>query len=234
MHQQYTCQMLVRYVNLRHFEIPGCSSPARLFVMDRTSESSWSRTMKHSVYLFAAMILSACGLSPEPVSWSDTRLVPMVKAIEARTDRAALGFSPIDTRADVRLELASSRSYDAMLHICGRTNRTIAFRKTSHGYEWIGEQEIHRGPGKVETPDGEVEEAITLTFEIAPISGATPNQLTILYVGPKTELMAKPSLTYEDVAMYLASWSDGGLAMCKTQQIAARDAAKRARVSNGG
>src|SRR5216110_1824250 len=86
-----------------------------------------------------ALLLNSCGFVPEKVSWNDPRLAPLLKAIDA-VDRASLGFTPIDRTSIVRLESRPQRGYDAMLHIDGRTSRTIAFRKTSGGYKWTHEQ----------------------------------------------------------------------------------------------
>jgi len=47
-----------------------------------------------------------------------------------------------------------------MLHITTKTYRTIAFRRTSAGYEWIGEQEVFQGPKRYKTVDGTFNEAI--------------------------------------------------------------------------
>jgi hypothetical protein len=179
--------------------------------------------MKRSVGYVAVLLLGACGMSPESVSWSDARLAPLIAAIESRNDRSALGFTPIDTASEVRLEVATDRAYDVMLHICGKTSRTVAFRKTVAGYEWIGEQETHRGPGKIETPDGQIDEHVTLTFDTAPISGTPIGALHIGYIGPDDTLMSKSSLRYGDVAARIDAWAKASLSICETQQRAAAD-----------
>ena len=46
----------------------------------------------------------------------------------ARVDRGAMGFTPIAREADIRLEWGRHRRYDAMLHVYGKTSRTIAFK----------------------------------------------------------------------------------------------------------
>jgi hypothetical protein len=56
-----------------------------------------------------------------------------------------MGFTPIDRTSDLKLEWRPRDGYDAMLHVYGRTSRTIAFRRTDTGCEWIGEQEIFDG-----------------------------------------------------------------------------------------
>jgi hypothetical protein len=57
----------------------------------------------------------------------------MLKAM-ATVDRKSKGFTPIEPNAKFLLEGASEK-YDAMLHISGAANRTIAFRKVPGGYK---------------------------------------------------------------------------------------------------
>ena len=52
-----------------------------------------------------------------------------------------------------------------MLHLEGRTTRTIAFRKNASGYCWIGEQETFQGPKTFKTPDGTFHEMIVLSCD---------------------------------------------------------------------
>lgn len=65
-----------------------------------------------------------------------------------RVDRRRLGFTAIPTDAHVRVEWHPmfDKAYDVMLHIDGKTSRTVAFKRTGQDYEWIGEQEILKGP----------------------------------------------------------------------------------------
>jgi len=99
------------------------------------------------------------------------------------------------------------RSYDAMVHVYGRTSRTIAFRETSGGPVWIHEQEIYTGPRSYDTPDGRQQEHICLTYETEAVSGATPNRLKISYSGPDKRLSEMRELTLPDVQQTLVSWS---------------------------
>jgi hypothetical protein len=105
------------------------------------------------------LTLACCGFFPEKVSWSDPRLVLMLKAVEA-VDRASLGFTPISRTSTVRLEDRPRAGYDAMLHIDGATSRTIAFRKAADGYRWTHEQEAYTGPKTYKTVDGAFPEQI--------------------------------------------------------------------------
>lgn len=153
-------------------------------------------------------LLASCGFVPEKVSWSDPRLAPMLQAIAA-VDRAALGFTPIASTSSVRLELRSGGGYDAMLHIAGATSRTVAFRKTPGGYQWIHEQESHTGPKTYTTADGTLQERISVTYGTAPISGHAPNQLHIVYWGEDPRLPAHRPLTLEQVRPIIAEWKKG-------------------------
>src|SRR6185295_9086419 len=109
--------------------------------------------MKQTIPVLALVCaaVASCGLFPEKVSSDDPRITPMLEAM-ARVDRHALGFTPVSRDATVLLELGPRHGYDALLHIDGKTSRTIAFKSVGSGYEWIGEQEIFRGPGKYKTP----------------------------------------------------------------------------------
>ena len=40
-----------------------------------------------------------------------------------------VGFSPIHGTDDIRIEIASNRKYDVMLHVYGASSKTVAFRK---------------------------------------------------------------------------------------------------------
>src|SRR5215471_758358 len=114
--------------------------------------------------VFVCFAVASCGLIPEKVSINDPRIKPMLEAI-ARADRKVHGFTPVTGDATIRVELRARAGYDAMLHVDGKTSRTIAFKSVGAGYEWIGEQEIFRGPRTYKTPDGEFQETITLNYD---------------------------------------------------------------------
>lgn len=151
------------------------------------------------------LALAACGYVPERVSWSDPRLSPMLDAVDA-VDRASLGFSPIDPASPVRLESRPRAGYDAMLHIDGRTSRTIAFRKTDAGTTWIGEQEIYTGPNTYESVDGTLHEEIVISFETAPLSGHADGKVHVTYHGEDERLRPDQPLALEDVKPIIAEW----------------------------
>ena len=152
------------------------------------------------------LLVCSCGFVPEAVSWSDPRLVPMLKAIDA-VDRASLGFSPIDRSSKVQLESRPRAGYDAMLHIYGRTSRTIAFHKTADGYKWIHEQETHTGPKIYKNADGTFHEEIVVTYGTEPISGHAANKLHISYRGEDPRLDRRQTLTLEQVRPIIAEWN---------------------------
>ena len=85
-----------------------------------------------------------------------------------------------------------------MLHISSKTNRTVAFKRDSKGYRWIGEQETFRGPHEYESPDGKFKEEIILTYETEHISGAPLNQLYVSYNGDDPRLRWPRILTLAD------------------------------------
>ena len=163
--------------------------------------------MKQSIPLLVLVCsaVASCGLIPEKVSSDDPRVKPMLEAM-ARVDRQALGFTPVSRDATIRLELGPRHGYDAMLHIDGKTSRTIAFKSVGSGYEWIGEQEIFQGPRKYKTPDGEFQESITLNYDKVPISGFPINQLSVSYSGEDPALTWPRQLSLEDVRPILNRW----------------------------
>ena len=60
--------------------------------------------------------------------------------------------------------LQRERAQTGVLHVYGRTSRTIAFRRTDSGFRWTGEQEIYTGPHTYASVDGKYREQITVTF----------------------------------------------------------------------
>lgn len=161
---------------------------------------------RHLSFL-ALLAFVSCGLIPERVSANDPRLKPMFDAI-GRADRTRLGFTAIPVDAQIRAEWhpTSEKAYDVMLHIYGKTSRTVAFKRTAQGYEWIGEQEILTGPATYETPDGTFKESITITFERVPISGFPTNRVNVLYAGDDPALSRVDELTLEDIQPWLKKW----------------------------
>jgi len=93
-----------------------------------------------------------------------------------------------------------------MLHISSKTSRTIAFRKTSNGYRWIGDQEIFQGPKEYRTVDGTLHEQLTLTYEVESVSGFPTSRLNITYHGEDPRLAGRSSLSLADVKPILREW----------------------------
>jgi hypothetical protein len=155
--------------------------------------------------LAALLLVLGCGLIPEHVSHDDPRLKPMFDAM-ARVDRRAMGFTPIARNADIRLEWGRRESYDAMLHVYGKTSRTIAFKRTDAGYEWIGEQETFQGPNEYRSVDGPFNEAITINYDRVPISGFPINTIAIDYRGEEPDLAAPRHLSLDVVRPWLKKW----------------------------
>jgi hypothetical protein len=135
----------------------------------------------------------------------DPRIQPLLKAALS-FDRTAYGFTPIPQSADVRWESRPTAHYDAMLHITAKTSRTIAFRKSNSGWQWIGDQEILNGPRMFKTVDGTFPEHICLTYETESISGAVKNRLNVSYFGEDQRLAGKQNLTLSDVKPILKEW----------------------------
>ena len=158
--------------------------------------------------LFVAA-MSGCGvgpdLGPKRVSLSDTNVTPMLTAIAA-VDRASLGFTPIPTNADILLEIGPRSGYDTMLHVYADTHRTIAFRKTSDGFRWIGEQEIHYGPKMFTDVDGTFQEHLVVEYQIEPVNGIPTNQIYVSYTGQDSRLAGRSDLTISNVTSFLEEW----------------------------
>lgn len=151
------------------------------------------------------LLLPGCDVFPTETPVDDSRLDPLWRAAEA-FDRESHGFSPLPTRGSVGWEKARGKGYDAMLHQGGETYRTIAFVRTADGFRWIGEQESFEGPGVFHTVDGEQRERLTLTYEIAPVSGVPLNGLHAIYRGEDPRLAWPRTLGLADVEPILAEW----------------------------
>jgi len=166
------------------------------------------RRFTHLLFAIAIALLSGCGvgpdLGPKAVSLSDTNLVPMLDAI-AVVDRASLGFTPISTNADIRLEIGSGSGYDTMLHVYADTHRTIAFRKTQTGYRWIAEQEIHYGPKMFTDADGTFQEHLAVEYQTEPVNGIPTNQIYVSYYGQDSRLTGG-HLTLAAIKPILDEW----------------------------
>jgi hypothetical protein len=172
--------------------------------MDKIASSSESR-QKVWLTLVVALVIAGCGIFPEKAATDDPRVRPLLKAASA-FDRSQYGFSPLPTSGYVHLESRPRAGYDAMLHLSGKTSRTIAFRKKADGYSWIGEQEIFQGPKEYKTVDGTFKEQISLTYEIEKVSGYPLNRLDVTYNGEDPRLAWPRQLSLGDVKPILKEW----------------------------
>lgn len=165
------------------------------------------RSIRSQVLAILALsfLIVACGIFPEDVSVSDPRVQSLLKAAAA-FDRTAYGFTPLPTNGRVHLESRPRASYDAMLHLDGKTSRTIAFRKGASDYLWIGEQEMFQGPNMYKTVDGTFHEEVTLTFEKEHVSGFPLNRLNVSYMGKDPRLAGHKDLSLSDVEPVLKEW----------------------------
>jgi hypothetical protein len=105
----------------------------------------WIAQGRSTARTFLAMTLvlglpalaASCGVA-RSVDRDDPRVARLLQ-VAASINRTALGFTPIDANAPLRLEGKSQR-YDAMLHFDGEISRTVAFRETADSYQWVFEQ----------------------------------------------------------------------------------------------
>ena len=161
------------------------------------------------VFVGIAFVLSGCGYFPEHVKSDDPRVVELLAAANA-FDRSSRGFSPIDPKADLRLEWRPHADYDAMLHIYDhRTEHTIAFRRGPAGFEWMREQEIFRGPREYETPDGKYREQIAITCSTPGPSTTAGDLVYVSFDGDDPRLKWPLEPTLADVRPILEEWGFG-------------------------
>jgi hypothetical protein len=167
--------------------------------------------------LFSLALLAGCGLTPQKLPYADPQVQQLLRATEAASTKR-FGFTPVSSNADIRLE-KSSGAYDRMLHIYGRTSRTIAFRKQGDDFTWIGEQEIYTGPKQYTTVDGTLFEQICLTYELQRVAHYKLDHLNISYSGEDARLAHKENLTLQTILPILKEWG------YDVEQIGAADAA---------
>lgn len=145
-------------------------------------------------------------LLPVQVTPDDPRVAELL-AVVAASNHTTLGFTPITTNGNFRLEIARrGGAYDRMLHIYGKTSRTIAFKQAGAGWRWTHEQEIFEGPHDYTTVDGTFKESICLTYETERLAAANTNRLNVSYSGDDTQLAWPRELTLADALPVLAAW----------------------------
>ncbi|MCX7010370.1 MAG: hypothetical protein NTY53_24545 [Kiritimatiellaeota bacterium] len=162
-------------------------------------------------FCLGLLLLSVgCGrvrqLLPVQLPPSDPRVTELL-AVVAASNHTALGFSPISTNGNFRLEYAKrGGAYDRMLHIYGKTSRTLAFRQAGKGWRWIHEQEIFEGPREYATVDGTFKESICLTYETERVAGSRSTRLNVSYSGDDMQLAWPRELALVDVLPVLTAW----------------------------
>jgi hypothetical protein len=168
--------------------------------------------MPHSIHLLLAVtVVFLSGCDTGKVSLSDPQLAPMLQAIAA-VDRAALGFTPIPTNAEVHLDSRSDARHDAMLMIFdtparyGGVYRYFEFRKRATGYKWLREFETHPGPRTFTQSGHTAHEEISISYDTTGISGVTPNKVHVFYHGPDSRIVSGKELTLDEVRPILAEW----------------------------
>lgn len=162
--------------------------------------------------LLVAFVVSSCGL--ERTSYDDPTVQKLLVAAQT-FDREKYGFAPVKPSDQFALQMYGSGSYDAMLHINRSFSdstlfeerkiiRTIAFKKESNSYRWIGEQAKYIGPNKYKDMDKMRHEFITLTYETVKRPGFPINEIDIIYTGDDNRLHARPGL--DDIRPILKEW----------------------------
>lgn len=167
------------------------------------------------IAILVALPLFSCdqvrGLAnTDTVDVSDIKLAPFSSMLTV--DRVKYGLDPLPSSGRVKIERrfgsdARRTGYDVMLHIYDRTSKTIAFIRHGDGYEWIGEQDIHTGPHQFETPDGKINEQISVTFYKRSIAGE-PEGFFIHYMGEDARLANKSTLALSDIEPLLHEWRE--------------------------
>lgn len=170
-----------------------------------TSPRSSIGSAEWLILSFALIVFVGCDILPRKVAIDDPRIRPLLEAA-ASFHRANYGFTPIPKQALVRWEARPTARYDAMLHIEGKTSRTISFRKDGASYRWTGEQETFQGPNKYKTVDGTFNEQVTLTYEVEKDSGFPLNRLNVTYNGEDPRFSERTNLTLADVTPLLKGW----------------------------
>ena len=124
-------------------------------------------------------------------------------------EREQFCLTEIDKTSVAQIEESSVQTagYDVMLHLYANlTSRHIAFIKENNRYVWIGEQEIDYSGRTFLTPDGWVEEHITISYFKHKITGAKAGS-EILYTGDYQYVDFSGEPTCEQALFYIKEWS---------------------------
>lgn len=186
------------------------NAPTALWLQTRgvwgriTDAATFDNTVTRTSILVSLALLAGCGFTPQKLPYADPQVQQLLLASKAASTNR-FGFTPVSTNSDIRLE-KSSGAYDRMLHVYGRTRRTIAFRKQGDGFTWIGEQEIYRGPKQYTTVDGTDFEELCFTYEVQRVAHYKLNHLNISYSGEDARLAHKENLTLQTILPILREW----------------------------
>jgi hypothetical protein len=210
---------------------PGCGSPRScsnpLVSLPEPAHVSSLRPRPHRsltwlwvvVPVVVLMILGGVAVTllfvsslPRSISLADSKYAPLVEAIDA-VDREALGFTPIESDARVRISKRDwwEDNYDVQLTITGRTVRHVVFVKSATGYRWIGEQEAHYGPRTWDDVDAGYEReyvCVTYNTQHTVFGGGVPlNEPYVTYHGPDySGPFSSYELTLDEAAPVVKEW----------------------------
>lgn len=159
------------------------------------------------ILLTLFLLVTGCGLFPQEISLDDPEVKELLLAAE-KFPRQAYGYSRLPTDSNTRIFISrrSNPSYDVMLYVKGKSNKTIAFQKTVNGYIWVHEQEIFEGPNTYDHPDGTFQETISLTYETQKVAGTYKDGINIIYCGDDPRLSKKWDLSPNDVIPIIKEW----------------------------
>ena len=161
--------------------------------------------LQHLTLTLCVLTITACDLFPESVGINDPRIHDLIVAAQ-NVNRNQLGFMPLPAAGTVRWEHRPRRGYDAMLHFDDPAPRTIAFQATTAGWRWIGEQQIFKGPRRFSTPDGDLNEQVTITYEVSPVSGVPLNMIHIGYYDDDPRFEGRRQFDLKEIIPILIEW----------------------------
>ncbi|MFC1976514.1 hypothetical protein ACFLXQ_08960 [Chloroflexota bacterium] len=165
------------------------------------------------------LVVSAVVCCNFPISRSDTYhlndpvLSPFSAMYEVNREQFCLTDIDKNARAEIETDNYATSGYHVMLHIySNNVSRTVAFVREGSRYIWIGEQEIHYSGHKFMTPDGEIKEHITITYQKQQLDDNVLG-LKITYVGDYQNVefpFSAFDLTCEQVLPYIKEWDKAG------------------------
>lgn len=163
--------------------------------------------------------LLGCGSKPSaPTSEEDPRIevenddprVVLMLETMIRIDREALGLkvvpSSIPDTTSILLHL-QPKGCDVALHLLDRSvDRTVFFRESLDGYQWLGEMEWYTAPGQSGSWGNPPSEFIFVTYQIEPINDVPIQQLVIRHIRDGSSVSYPQELIREDIDPILQQW----------------------------